>query len=77
MAKGAEFFYLFCHLIYYGSKTVTFGCGDPVQPQSFLLYAELSQHFLEQWYPASFFYITFQVMTFAGMSAADKNTVGA
>jgi hypothetical protein len=35
----------------------------------------LPQHLLEQRYPAGFFYITFQVMTFAGMSAADQYSV--
>jgi hypothetical protein len=63
------------HLIDNRSKAVTFRGRDPIQPKPILFYAELPQHFLEQWYPAGFFYITFQVMAFAGMSAADEHTV--
>jgi hypothetical protein len=63
------------HLVYDTRETVAFRCRYPVQPDPFVFYAELREHFLEQRYSAGCFYITFQVMAFAGMSAADENTV--
>jgi hypothetical protein len=75
LAERSQLSYLLGHLIDNRGKTVTFRSRDPIKSEPIIFYAELPQHFLEQWYPAGFFYITFQVMTLARMSAADQHSV--
>src|SRR4030042_470229 len=71
-AEGTQRPYLFRHLIDDFCEAVAFRCRDPVKAHSGVFNAELRQHFLEQGYAAGGFHITFQVMTFSGMSAADE-----
>jgi hypothetical protein len=74
-AERTQLPYLFRHFIHDFRKAVSLRGGDPVQTHPLIFDAELCQHFLEQGYPAGCFQITFQVMTFAGMSAADEDAV--
>ena len=66
---------MFSHLVNDAGKAVTLRRGYPVETHSGFFNAELGQHFLEQGYAAGGLYITFQVMAFAGMSAADEYAV--
>jgi hypothetical protein len=53
-----------------------FGGGDPLQPETLGFQAEIFQHHINGFRSTLCFFITFQVMTFAQVSATHQHPVG-
>ena len=77
VGAGAQLLEDFGHVGHDVGEFLGLGGGNPLEAEALGFQSEVLQHEIDAFGPALCFDITFQVMTFAQVSPADQDTVGA